>query len=156
MEQLTELSTELDREDMKGAIQEFPAHIRETQTMMESWRPKIDYTDIRQILVLGMGGSAIGGDVARVLVQEECALPILVNRSYTIPAWVDGHTLVIASSYSGGTEETLNAFTQCQERNCPLIIISTGGKITEIEHGTHRFLPIPGPGRTCNTRVLSP
>ncbi|MDP6569936.1 MAG: bifunctional phosphoglucose/phosphomannose isomerase [Candidatus Marinimicrobia bacterium] len=129
---VTELPIELDQENMKGAIQSFPSHLRETQTIMESWQPMHSYSDIRQVMVLGMGGSAIGGDVVRVLVQNECKIPIMVNRSYNIPAWVDRHTLVIASSYSGGTEETLSAFSQCEERNCPTLIISTGGELTEI------------------------
>ena len=129
---LTELPTELDQENMKGAIQSFPSHLREAQSIMESWKPIHSYSEIRQIMVLGMGGSAIGGDVVRVLVHNECTLPIMVNRSYNIPAWVDKHTLVIASSYSGGTEETLSAFSQCEERKCPTLIISTGGEITEI------------------------
>ena len=78
-----------------------------------------------------MGGSAIGGDVARVIAQNSCSLPIIVNRSYNIPEWVDSHTLVLASSYSGGTEETLSAFFQCRDRNCPILVLSTGGILTQ-------------------------
>ena len=79
-----------------------------------------------------MGGSAIGGDFARVLTKDECIIPIFVNRNYTIPGWVDKNTLVIASSYSGGTEETLEGFSDCIKKNTPCIIISTGGRLTEL------------------------
>ena len=78
-----------------------------------------------------MGGSAIGGDVARILAQNTCTVPIFVNRSYNIPEWVGSKTLILASSYSGGTEETLSAFAQCKKRDCPIIVLSTGGAITD-------------------------
>ena len=99
---------------------------------MNNWEPQNEYPGIQKIMVLGMGGSAIGGDVARVISQNSCTVPIIINRSYNIPEWVDSHTLILASSYSGGTEETLSAFAQCRERNCPIIVLSTGGKITEL------------------------
>ena len=131
-EEISVLNTELDQSDMKGAITGFPDQIKESFSIMSNWAPQNEYNDIRQILISGMGGSAIGGDVARVISQNSCTFPIIVNRSYNIPDWVDAQTLVLASSYSGDTEETLSAFSQCRERNCPMIVLSTGGKITEL------------------------
>ena len=125
------LNTELDQSDMRGAIIDFPDQIIQSFSIMKNWTYHNKYNDIHSILVLGMGGSAIGGDVARVISQDSCSLPIIVNRSYNIPEWVNSKTLILASSYSGGTEETLSAFIQCRERNCPVIVLSTGGKITE-------------------------
>ena len=125
------LNTELDQSDMRGAIINFPDQIIQSFSIMKNWEPRNEYNDIQSILVLGMGGSAIGGDVARVISQYSCPLPFIVSRSYNIPEWVDSHTLVLASSYSGDTEETLSAFAQCMDRNCPVIVLSTGGKITE-------------------------
>ena len=125
------LNTELDQSDMRGAIIDFPHQIIQSFSIMKNWTSHNEYNDIHSIFVLGMGGSAIGGDVARVISQDSCSLPIIVSRSYNIPEWVDPHTLVLASSYSGETEETLSAFAQCRDRNCPVIVISTGGKITE-------------------------
>ena len=128
---LPALSAELDQSDMKGAIAGFPAQIQESFLIMDNWMPKNEYRGIQSILILGMGGSAIGGDVARVISQKSCPVPIIINRSYNILEWVDSHTLVLASSYSGWTEETLSAFSKCRERNCPTIVLSTGGNINQ-------------------------
>ena len=125
------LNTDLDQSDMKGAITSFPDQIGESFAIMEKWSPDKEYTDIKNIIILGMGGSAIGGDVAEVIAQHHCSVPIIVNRSYTIPHWVDSNTLILASSYSGDTEETLSAFSQCQERNCSILVLSTGGTLTQ-------------------------
>ena len=129
-ETISALNTKLDQSDMKGAIASFSEQIRRSFSIMKDWSSKHEYLDIQKIIILGMGGSAIGGDVARVIAQNACTVPIIVNRSYNIPEWVDSHTLVLASSYSGGTEETLSAFAKCREQNCPIIVLSTGGKIS--------------------------
>ena len=74
-----------------------------------------------------MGGSAIGGDLARTLVQGRCPVPITVCREYDLPAYAGKNTLVIGSSYSGDTEETLSAFAQAAKRGCKLLAMTTGG-----------------------------
>ncbi len=130
-ETILDLNTKLDQSDMRGAISGFPNQIKNSFSIMSDWTVQNKYQNIENIMVLGMGGSAIGGDVARVISQNTCTVPIIVNRSYNIPEWVDSHTLILASSYSGGTEETLSAFAQCRERDCPIIVLSTGGKITD-------------------------
>ena len=122
---------DLDKSDMQGAIMAFPDQMRKSFEIMKKWSSKKDYSDIQKIIILGMGGSAIGGDVARVLVQNYCSVPIIVIRSYTVPQWVNSETLILTSSYSGNTEETLTAFSQCQERNCPIVVLSTGGTLMQ-------------------------
>lgn len=90
------------------------------------------FTGVTQILVTGMGGSAIGADLLSAYVEPFCQLPILVQRDYTLPAWASGrHTLVIASSHSGNTEETLSVFELAQSAGCQLMVISTGGRLAE-------------------------
>ncbi len=126
------LRQELDHGNMYEAIAGFPHHLDESLDKMKSWFPQNNYNDIRNILILGMGGSAIGGDVVRVILQNECTVPIVVNRSYNIPAWVSKNTLVIASSYSGNTEETLSAFHQCLEKQSQIIVMSAGGQLTAL------------------------
>ena len=125
------INTDLDHSDMQGEIKDFPNQIKESIKIMESWNSEKKYSDIQNILILGMGGSAIGGDLARVIAQPHCALPIIMNRTYTIPQWVDSKTLILSCSYSGDTEETLSAFSKCVERNCPILVISTGGILTQ-------------------------
>ena len=130
-ETIFELDTMLDQSDMRGAITEFPNQIKKSFSIMSTWKARLEYRNIENIMVLGMGGSAIGGDVARVLALNANSVPIIINRSYNIPEWVGSNTLILACSYSGGTEETLSAFAQCRERNCPIIVLSTGGIITD-------------------------
>lgn len=84
------------------------------------------------ILVCGMGGSAIGGDLANSLLWEEISVPIHVNRDYHLPAFVSKNSLVFLVSYSGNTEETLNAYKEAQEKEARRIVICSGGKLKEI------------------------
>jgi glucose/mannose-6-phosphate isomerase len=88
-----------------------------------------NYSDINKIVILGMGGSAIGGDLVGSLAVAESRVPILLCRDYTLPNYVDANTLVIASSYSGMTEETLSAFDQALETPAKKLAITTGGKL---------------------------
>ncbi len=87
----------------------------------------------KHIVIVGMGGSAIGGDLLSALVAEECPCPILVRRGYDLPAFVDGpETLVVGCSHSGNTEETLSAFEQAHKRGASLLAISTGGELARL------------------------
>ena len=125
------INLDLDKLNMRGSIMDFPSQIAKSFDIMKNWFPTKNYSGIKNIIVLGMGGSAIGGDVTKVIIQNHCLVPIIINRSYNIPIWVDSSTLVIASSYSGDTEETLSAFSQCLERKCRILVLSTGGLITQ-------------------------
>jgi len=103
---------------------------------------KIGY---QNIVVTGMGGSAIGGDILRTYAMEKASIPIIVNRDYTMPAFVGKSTLVLAVSYSGNTEETLSAYEQSREKGARIIVISSGGKLTEMAH-RDGFAVVPVPG----------
>jgi glucose/mannose-6-phosphate isomerase len=95
--------------------------------------PLPDLSGVTQIVLCGMGGSAIGGSLVAALVADECKVSFTVNRDYDLPAWATGpHTLVIGSSHSGGTEETLSCFKQGIERKTKLMAITTGGRIAEL------------------------
>jgi len=131
---LPAMQKQLDSGNMYEAIQGFPQQILEAFKIVDIWQPECTYQSIHSILILGMGGSAIGGDVVRVMVQDSAQVPIMVNRSYNLPAWVDGSTLVIANSYSGNTEETLSAYQQAREAKAQMLVISTGGTISEWAH----------------------
>ena len=87
------------------------------------------YRQVRSIVILGLGGSAIGGDLLRSLVSAECPVPILVHRDYDLPGFVDDHTLVLACSYSGNTEETLSGFDRAVSLGAPLVAVTTGGEL---------------------------
>lgn len=101
----------------------------------QAWQMAMDFTlpgnysQIDKVIILGMGGSAIGGDLVSSLAATEAKLPIIVHRDYNLPAFVDVRTLVIASSYSGMTEETLSAFEQALSTKAKGLAITTGGKL---------------------------
>lgn len=89
------------------------------------------------IVVLGMGGSAIGGDLVRSYLADTLPVPMAVIRHYDIPHFISDKTLVFASSYSGNTEETLSAVGQAQTRGCRIIALCTGGRLGQLaaKHG---------------------
>ncbi|MBP9115646.1 MAG: bifunctional phosphoglucose/phosphomannose isomerase [Acidimicrobiia bacterium] len=91
----------------------------------------IDSSKIKNIIVLGLGGSGVSGDVVQSVVSDECSIPVIVSKHYELPAFVDESTLVIAASYSGDTEETLSAFLQARECGAQIICVSSGGKLKE-------------------------
>jgi len=126
-----DLLHEIDPDDMLGRIAELPQQCRDAWAKVQSLELPIKYRQTNKIVILGMGGSAIGGDLLRTLAEPECAVPIAINRDYTVPAFVNAETLVIASSYSGNTEETLAAFEEARGRGAALLAITTGGKLAQ-------------------------
>ena len=121
----------IDPDDMLGRIAELPQQCRDAWANVQSLELPPEYRQVNKVVVLGIGGSAIGGDLLRALAEPECALPIVTNRDYTVPAFVNAETLVIASSYSGNTEETLTAFDKASKRGAALLVITTGGKLAQ-------------------------
>ncbi len=93
---------------------------------------KIDVSKIKNIIVTGLGGSAISGDLMLNFLQNEISLPFQVNRNYSLPNYADSSTLLLASSYSGNTEETISVLNEALKRNCQIICLTTGGTIKEI------------------------
>lgn len=94
-------------------------------------------TQPRTIMVSGLGGSAIGGDLLRSYLISECRVPISVNRHYTLPAFVGPETLMCVVSYSGNTEETLSSFTEAHSRGAPLLVVTGGGQLAEMAEQAH-------------------
>lgn len=84
------------------------------------------------ILICGLGGSAISGDLLEYFLSDELKIPIIVNRGYDIPSFVNNNWLIIISSYSGDTEETISCFTQALRLKSTILAISSGGKVEEI------------------------
>ncbi|MCS7208073.1 MAG: bifunctional phosphoglucose/phosphomannose isomerase [Fimbriimonadales bacterium] len=106
----------------------------------------------RQVVVCGMGGSAIGGDYLRALFEEYGDLPVQVIRDYQLPQSVDARTLVFAVSYSGNTEETLACYRQARERGAMILALSSGGELQQraVADGIpHLQLPGGQPPRTA-------
>jgi glucose/mannose-6-phosphate isomerase len=88
------------------------------------------WNGIERVVIAGMGGSAIGADLFAAYAAPVCPVPVVVSREYDLPAWANGsETLVIASSHSGNTEETLSAYEQAVNNGCRILAICTGGKL---------------------------
>jgi glucose/mannose-6-phosphate isomerase len=118
-----------DPEGMRNHLHRLPQLCQQAWQMALSFKLPPDYADIDKVLVLGMGGSAIGGDLAASLAQAEARLPVIVCRGYELPAFTDARTLVIASSYSGNTEETLASFERALKTEAKKLAITTGGRL---------------------------
>lgn len=108
--------------------------------------------DIQNIVVTGLGGSGIGGTILSEIIQDECPVPLIVNKDYFLPEFVSPNSLVIISSYSGNTEETISAMNQAISKKAQIVCVTSGGKILEMakEHD-YDAIVIPGgnPPRSC-------
>ncbi len=129
---------EIDIDLMLSHIDAMPDQLQNAWNAAQQMPLPESYLTPKQIVLCGMGGSAIGGDLVAALTAETSPIPFSVLRNYDLPAYVTGpDTLVIASSNSGNTEETLHAAAQAHERGTKVLVVSTGGKLAEFatEHG---------------------
>ncbi len=123
---------QFDRDNMLGQVFGLPEQCRKAWEDALKQSIPSDYKGVRNVLILGMGGSAIGGDLVAALARYESPCPVYVCRDYRIPSWVGSETLVIASSYSGNTEETIAAFQQALEAKARCVAVTTGGKLAAL------------------------
>jgi glucose/mannose-6-phosphate isomerase len=121
-----------DPGNMLERIKDLPKQVREAWRIASTATLPPAHGDVRNITVAGMGGSAIGGDLAAALLADELKVPMSVHRDYGLPAYIGRDSLVIVSSYSGNTEETLSSFAEAQKRGARVIALTTGGKIAEL------------------------
>jgi glucose/mannose-6-phosphate isomerase len=121
-----------DPDNMLGRIKELPMQCRQAWQTAMGFNLPSDYADVDKVIILGMGGSAIGGDLVRSLALAEARIPIIVHRDYGLPSFVDERTLVIASSYSGNTEETLSGFRSSLLTTAKKLVMTTGGTLKEL------------------------
>lgn len=117
------------------------------------------YRNINNIIIVGMGGSAIGGGLLQTYALDICPLPIAVLRDYALPQYADERSLVIASSYSGNTEEVISAFAEALRRECRTVSVTSGGLLAReaAANGIPTFLiDHKGPPRTAVAYGLFP
>ncbi|MDH3890502.1 MAG: bifunctional phosphoglucose/phosphomannose isomerase [candidate division Zixibacteria bacterium] len=122
-----------DPSNMYNRIFDLPEQMADALTLAQRWQiDPDDFSGIKNIVVIGMGGSAIGGDLTRTYLSSKLLVPFEICRHYVLPEYVDDETLVIASSYSGNTEETMSAVEDALSRKAMMVAISTGGLLGEI------------------------
>jgi glucose/mannose-6-phosphate isomerase len=121
-----------DPEGMREHIKGLPAQCQKAWQAAMNFSLPPHYANVDKVVILGMGGSAIGGDLVRSLIQPEAKVPVIVHRDFDLPPFVDARTLVIASSYSGNTGETLSAFEAALASGYKKLVITTDGKLKEL------------------------
>lgn len=130
---------------MRKLILNFPKQSEEAVAIGNAATLKVQTKYIRQIVITGLGGSAIGGDLLRAYLADKCAVPVTVNRHYYFPDFVGKETLVIVSSYSGNTEETVSAYKDAIKRKAKIFCITSGGEVERMaKKHAHPYIKIPG------------
>jgi glucose/mannose-6-phosphate isomerase len=123
----------MDQGGMYDRIYQFPSQFEDgLKRTKEVQLPNWDKNAIGNIVIAGMGGSAIGGDLVRSYLAERLNIPFLICRNYTLPKFVNSSSLVFLSSYSGNTEETLSAFEDASRRDAKIICLTSNGKVEDI------------------------
>ncbi len=122
---------------MRDLIENFPIQIKEAGEALKNLDSTLHDSEAKGfnpngVLILGMGGSGIGGAFVSSILKETSQIPIQINPDYSIPGWVTDNTLVIACSNSGNTEETLKAAFEAQKRNAKIACVTSGGKLKEL------------------------
>lgn len=131
---------QIDKSDMLAEIQGL------TEQLAFAWKTANDlrlqeFKNIKSIILSGMGGSAIGADLLMSYISSICPIPISVIRDYHLPGWAkDEDTLVVASSHSGNTEETVSILNEATHNHCATFVITTGGELAKI--ADERNIPI--------------
>jgi glucose/mannose-6-phosphate isomerase len=114
--------------DLLDIIRSLPQQIREGVQLGKEVKIKGEFSNI---VVTGMGGSGIPGDLLKAVLSG-CKLPIIVNKDYSIPGFVSKNSLVFVISYSGNTEETLSAFKEAQKKRATIVVLTSGGKLRDL------------------------
>ena len=135
----------LDSTGMYASIESLPSQCAAASGELVDKVKLPEFKGIANILVTGLGGSAIGGDMLRVYAADMLDVPVVVNRYYAIPKFVGPNSLVFAVSYSGNTEETLSAYAEAHKRGASIVAFTTGGKLGEMaKKDGYPVVDIPG------------
>jgi len=119
----------IDKSNMLGLIENFDRQCKEAGCIKI---PSIKKKQYDFIILSGMGGSAIAGDILKILVEMDSSVPFIVHRDYGLPGFIGKNSLVLAVSYSGNTEETISAYKQAVSRGATVCAISSGGEIEKL------------------------
>ena len=126
------LISKYDTKDVLGSVDLFPEQIQDAWQAMKEVKLPAAYKKIDKIVLFGMGGSALGMDVAKALFGNEIKVPIEIINDYAVPEYVNKNTLVILSSYSGSTEETVAAAKKVEKLTKKIVVITTGKNLLSL------------------------
>lgn len=135
MDKITlQLIKKLDKSGVYDSILSFPKQIEHAAEMAKGFTLPDDYRNVKNVVVAGMGGSALGARLVDSLEYEILNVPLEIVNDYNLPSYVNENTLVIASSYSGSTEETLSCYHEAGKLNAKILTISTGGELSKLSN----------------------
>jgi glucose/mannose-6-phosphate isomerase len=137
---------------MKQLIEGFGPQLQESLEIAKTAKLSPITHPVHNIVIAGMGGSGIGGTIISALTAGDCTVPMVISKSYDIPAFVNEHTLFIACSFSGNTEETLTALDAALAQKAKIVTITSGGKMGEFARKNGCDL-ITIPGRSNSPRA---
>jgi glucose/mannose-6-phosphate isomerase len=126
---VTDRVKQIDKSNMLSYCMDAARHYREAEKVAQ--KITLKYPKPENIIVAGMGGSAIGGELLKDWAREQAQMPIEVNRDYSLPDYANQKTLTVIVSYSGETEETLSTFRDAVKRKCMIFCVSSGGTLLE-------------------------
>lgn len=126
------LIAEIDKHNMLGSIEQLGSQVQQIWDIAKGLQFDPSYKDVTNVVVAGMGGSALGTHVIQTVFKEELAVPVTIVPDYDMPQFVNEHTLVIASSYSGTTEETIAATEDAIKKGAKITGITSGGRLAEL------------------------
>ena len=129
---------------MRRLVKEFTSQLTEALEIGKNTNLKAPKNTINNIVITGLGGSGIGGKIATQLIADQLKVPAVINNDYNLPKFVNENTLVIVSSFSGNTEETLEALQSAQKANAEIACITSGGKLAQIANdNNYNLLVLP-------------
>ena len=142
----SQLAEELDASGMLGHLRNFPQDLARAWKAAEEWDlSAIENQQFSGVICLGMGGSASGGDFLASLSDADGCLPFVAHRGYDLPTWVSERWLVLSTSYSGNTEETIDATEAAIGLGCSVVGMSSGGALqTLLENSNQIWIELPG------------
>ncbi len=133
---------EVDKEDMLGSIATIRKQIKEGLKLASDVKV---LDEVNEIILAGMGGSALPGEILKSLFAGS-KLKITLVKNYKIPDWANSKTLFFAVSYSGNTEETISAYREALRKSCKIVALASGGKLKELaEKQDVQFIKLPHP-----------
>lgn len=137
---------------MKNLVANFSKQLTEAINIGSKATFTAPKSEIKNVMICGLGGSGIGGSIVSQLVTSTATVPINTSKGYFIPSYVNENTLVIISSYSGDTEETLQCMELAMKKNAKIVSITSGGTVQKVSKANgfdHIIVPGGMPPRSC-------
>jgi len=122
----------IDKSNVLGSIRALASQVEDAWDQVQALQLSIDTPKIKNVVVSGMGGSALGPDIIKRVFKKQLTVPFEVVNDYALPGYVNAETLVVVSSYSGTTEETVATLQEAKAKQAQILVVTTGGDLAQI------------------------